>query len=47
LRVLESAALLHLLIMSSFLTARAEMSFVDKKRSMVELGHGETRAFVW
>lgn len=38
---------LHLLVASAFLTARDEMAIVEKKRSLVELAHGETRAFVW
>jgi hypothetical protein len=40
------ALVLQLYMCSAFLLARDEMAFVEKKRSVVEHGHGETRAFV-
>jgi len=40
------ALLLQLFVWSAFVSVRDEMAFVEKKRSVVELGHGETLAFV-
>jgi hypothetical protein len=40
------AVMLQLYVCSAFVSSRDEMAFVEKKRSVVELGHGETRAFV-
>jgi hypothetical protein len=46
LSALALALVLHLWMSSAFLTVRDEMAFVLSVRTMVELGHGETRAFV-